>query len=397
MDARKILRFAYLSGPVDALKVYEAWAKGEPLEYFGTSYLKQFYQTCADFEAEGYVVTTLPEDYNCQDIGSFVLENRPTPTSQGIRYHLAYSFWIIKIVAALIRFRPKVLLITAGHNYWIFLSVLKLFGVVIIPAIHDSLWKRFAPLKLSSRFLLRVEALFFFCCVDEVIVAAESTAEQVRTLVPRKNINIEVFLPTYPRQQFASVRTADFGVRPFNIFFMGRIETNKGIYDLVEVASFFNRPHEFQFHICGEGSELDSLRRRIEQRGLSALLTCYGFLDRKELYALLDRSHVVIVPTTTDFEEGFNMVCAEAILCGRPVITSAVCPALVYIKDAALEVPPNDIDGYRQAITTLSASRDLYEQKRAACERLQGQFYETNNSWAAKLRKVLKNYVAAPV
>jgi glycogen synthase len=91
------------------------------------------------------------------------------------------------------------------------------------------------------------------------------------------------------------------------------------------------------------------------------------------------------------------MVCAEAILCGRPVITSAVCPALVYIKDAALEVPPNDIDGYRQAITTLSASRDLYEQKRAACERLQGQFYETDNSWAAKLRKVLKNYVAAPV
>src|SRR5260221_14337513 len=103
MVAQKTLRFAYLSGPVDAFNVYDAWAKGAPLEYFGTSYLKQFYQACADFDAEGYVVTTLPGGYNCKRIGSFVLENRPTPIGLiGIGYHVAYVFWIMRIVPSMI-------------------------------------------------------------------------------------------------------------------------------------------------------------------------------------------------------------------------------------------------------------------------------------------------------
>jgi glycogen synthase len=393
MPSKKRIRFAYLSGPVNALSVYEAWEKGAQLEYFGTSYLIQFYQACANNAAEGYVITTLPESYSYQQVGNFVIENRPTPSGlKGLFYHLGSCIWILKIVPKMIRFRPNVLIITAGHNYWVFLSILKLFGIVIIPAIHDSLWKRFQPLKTSWRILRRLEALFFLYCVNDFIVAAESTAEQVRALVPKKAIDIEVFLPTYPPHQFASIRSTDFDARPFRILFMGRIETNKGIYDLVEIASPLDS-QMFHFDICGDGSELHSLRRKIEMRGLNASLSCHGFLNRKELYALLDQVHVVIVPTTTDFEEGFNMVCAEAILYGRPVITSAVCPALAYVRDAAIEVPPNDVERYREAVIRLATDRNLFEAKRGACKALQMQFYDPGNSWGAKLRVVLKKYV----
>jgi glycogen synthase len=393
MSNQKKIRFAYLSGPVNAIDVYDAWVKEATLEYFGTSYLTQFYQACADYGAEGYVVTTLPEPYNRQRIGRFIIENRPTPSGlSGIRYHIAYCIWIIKIVPRMIRFQPDVLIITAGHNYWIFLWILKLFGVAIIPAIHDSLWKRFSPLKLSWRILRRFEALFFAGCVNEVMVAAESTAEQVRILAQRKKIQIEVFLPTYQQRQFSSILEANFTMRPFKALFMGRIVSNKGIYDLLEIASQLS-PQEFHFDICGDGPELISLRGKIEERELKATVSCHGFLDRKDLYVLLDKAHVVIVPTTTDFEEGFNMVCAEAILSGRPVVTSAVCPALTYIRDAAIEVPPNDIGRYREALVALATDRNLYEQKRAACKALQDQFYNASNSWGAKLRVVLGKYI----
>lgn len=393
MLKEKRIRFAYLSGPVDALNVYNAWASRTPLEYFGTSYLWQFYQVCADNDAEGYVITTLPGSYSCQNAGTFLIENRPTPAGlSGLSYHLAFFIWILNIVPRIIRFRPHVLIVTAGHNYWIVLSILKLFGIAIVPAIHDSLWKRFSPLKASWRILRRFEALFFACCINETIVAAESTADQVRTLVPSKDIQIEVFLPTYTPEQFASIRSIDFDARPFRVLFMGRIETNKGVYDLVEIAAALD-PKVFHFDICGDGSELQSLRRKIETRGLNCILTCHGFLDRNDLYALLDQVHVVIVPTTTDFEEGFNMVCAEAILYGRPVITSAVCPALTYIRDAAIEVTPNDIGKYREAVIRLATDRNIYEQKRLACKVLQKQFYDPRNSWDAKLRLVLKNHL----
>ena len=85
----------------------------------------------------------------------------------------------------------------------------------------------------------------------------------------------------------------------------------------------------------------------------------------KRLSAVLASSHAVIVPTTSRFEEGFNMVCAEAIFAGRPVITSPVCPALEYVREAAVQVPPDNIEKYCQAILKLYDDQEFYEQKQA--------------------------------
>ena len=62
-------------------------------------------------------------------------------------------------------------------------------------------------------------------------------------------------------------------------------------------------------------------------------------------------------------------------LAGRPVITSAVCPALAYVQEAAIEVKPDNIDEYYQAIVRLYDDTELYKQKQGACATLQGQFY----------------------
>jgi len=207
-------------------------------------------------------------------------------------------------------------------------------------------------------------------------------------LIPTKKIRIEVFLPNYSRQQFINIQRPDFERRPFKVLFMGRTEINKGVYDVLEIASKLES-HEFHFDLCGTGSQSDKLKRSIYSRGLSKVVTYHGFIDRKRLYKLWDDSHIVIVPTTTDFEEGFNMVCSEAILAGRPVVTSAVCPALHYIRDAAIEVQPDDVDGYCDAVVKLSRDRSIYEQKQSACVPLQAQFYDENNSYGAKLKIVL--------
>ena len=48
------------------------------------------------------------------------------------------------------------------------------------------------------------------------------------------------------------------------------------------------------------------------------------------------------------------MVCAEAILANRPLIASAVCPALEDLQEASIEVQPDNIDQYCQAVLRLS-------------------------------------------
>jgi glycogen synthase len=390
MPSKRKPRFCYLAGLGDALQVYNAWAMDSTLEYFGTNYLRQFYQICRECEAEGYVIMASPGNYSCHNVPGFTLENRPHPSNEGgIRYHISSIIWTITVTLRMMRYRPDVIIITIGIGHCLPLSILKLLGVRFIPALHDSLWNRFLTPKLSSRILRRSQALFFSCCTSEFLVAAESTAAQVRSLIPRKNIRIEVFLPNYSRPQFATIREPNFDVRPFKVLFMGRTEKNKGVYDLVEVAANVD-PREFHFDICGVGRESASLERTIQSRNLAGIVSYHGFLQRAALYKLWDEAHIVIAPTTTDFAEGFNMVCAEAILAGRPVVTSAVCPALTYIKQAVIEVRPNDVEGYRRAILALATDRGLYHEKQAACAPLQVQFYDQKNSYGAKLKILLE-------
>src|SRR4029077_3243688 len=81
------------------------------------------------------------------------------------------------------------------------------------------------------------------------------------------------------------------------------------------------------------------------------------------------------------------------ILAGRPVITSPVCPALEYIRGAAVEVPPDNIEQYCKAILKLYDNDEFYKQKQEACATLQGQFYDSKNSWAEKLKMLLKRHI----
>jgi glycosyltransferase involved in cell wall biosynthesis len=246
---------------------------------------------------------------------------------------------------------------------------------------------------MSWRVLLGLNKVFFALCTKWIMVMSDDIAIQVRQLIAGREIPITTFLPVYSRDQFSMFRPPEFNARPFNIFFAGRIETNKGVYDLLSMAQWLEQyePHAFHFNICGEGSELEPLRERIQQIGLTASVTCYGFCERSKITEILNKCSVVIVPTRTDFEEGFNMVCAEAILAGRPLITSSVCPALNYVRDAAIEVTPNNVQEYSQAILKLARDRALFESKRLACKSVEEQFYDQRNCWGAKLTAAIKS------
>ena len=133
------------------------------------------------------------------------------------------------------------------------------------------------------------------------------------------------------------------------------------------------------------------MRQRVRSLRLEQLVVLHGWCDPLRIKSILGACHCAIVPTTAAFEEGFNKVCAEAILAGRPVITSAVCPALSLVRDAAIEVPPDDTRAYCEAILRLYADSWLYEEKQRACFSLQDQFYNEGSSWGARLKDILRN------
>ena len=108
------------------------------------------------------------------------------------------------------------------------------------------------------------------------------------------------------------------------------------------------------------------------------------------------KAHLVVAPTTSESIEGLNKVVVEAVLAGRPVVTSRVCPALEYVRDAVLEVPPDDTRAYGDAVLRLVDDKALYEQKRRGCASSTEQFYDPAQGWGATLRKALRLIGAMP-
>jgi glycogen synthase len=232
---------------------------------------------------------------------------------------------------------------------------------------------------------------FFTTSCAAILTASNDISQQVMALTADRSTPPREFLPTYRRGEFANTTKPPENDSPFQVLFVGRIERDKGVFDLLDVAKQFAAQGSCPvvFHLCGNGSALAELQTATTQAGLEHSFLFHGYCQKNQMREMFARSHVVIVPTRTEFTEGFNQVVAEGVLAGRPVVTSAVCPALDYVRDAVIEVPANDVGAYYDAICKLYEHRDLYEQKRQGCLHVQEQFYNPANGWGATLKSVL--------
>jgi glycogen synthase len=392
MSDNRALRILYAAGPGDIIGTYEYWVKGQDdPSQVAVTYSSQFYELCNHLNVKAYVISSSSRsDYWRNE--QFILENRPNPfqSASGIWYHLGQITYGLWLVWSAIRFRSKVVIADSGSTYWFALSVLGWVGVRVIPSLHCVLWLKHGQPRLAERLVLKLSRRFFAKDCAAVVAVSKDIADQVGQLTQGARSVVE-FLPTYRPTEFAEVAEPDGERSPFRVLFAGRVERNKGVFDLLDIAKRFaaEGQRNIVFEVCGDGSALGELLYAVAEAGLSENFRCHGHCQKAQMRERLSQSHVVIVPTRTEFVEGFNQVIAEAILVGRPVITSSVCPALSYVKAAAVEVPPDDVRAYGDAILKLRDDREFYQQKRQSCLGLQAPFYDPAQSWGAKLQAIL--------
>src|SRR5207249_4484327 len=105
--------------------------------------------------------------------------------------------------------------------------------------------------------------------------------------------------------------------------------------------------------MCGDGGALAQLGADVVRYGVQDSVTIHGHVKRPEMLDLLQTVQVVVVPTRSTFPEGLNQVVIEAVLARRPVVTSAVCPALELVAPAAVEAIADNSESYRTSIERL--------------------------------------------
>lgn len=384
------LRLFYAAGPGDVIHTYRHWKMGEddPSEPV-VAYSHQFYDLCRDEGIEAYVWSTCSRRDTLRD-GRLRIEHRPNRwrTSGGLRFHLGQLLHGMRMVGSALRFGADVAFVNEG-THWFLLTPLVLAGVRVVPSLHVRITPPGRRRGWGQRVISKLNGWFFRHGCSAILVASRDITGDLGDRVVDR-VPVVQFLPLYRRSTFAGIPPARHEQRPFNVLYVGRVEVNKGVFDFLEVARRICRDHDdVRFHVCGIGSALEAMRECIATAGLASRVLLHGNCDRDRLSRMYGESHVVMVPTRSEIAEGFNQVTAEAVLAGRPVITSSLCPAAACVEDAVIQVPPDDVEAYANALNDLVVDSPHYRQMQQACAVAQKQFYDPGRSWGAAVRQVL--------
>jgi glycogen synthase len=403
-SSRRPLRLVYAAGPGDVVGTFRHWKEGrDDPSQVAITYSGQFYELCRELGAEAIIVSHCPRRDSASDEKLRVM-NRPAPfhTMPGPLYMLGQVYKGLWLTARAVAFRADAVVVMSGMT-WFSLALLPLFGIKVVPTLHAKLWQPTHPPRGINRVVWYLNGEFFRGAASAVIYISDGVLEQLTGLTGEYDPDAPVlyfnFVPTYREGSFQSGEEGrPPGTPPFRVLYAGRVEPDKGVFDLLGVARRFAAEGrlDVEFDLCGSGSALDELRRQAEAAGVAPRFRCHGHLDKPSMRRMYRECHTVVVPTTTDSVEGLNKVVIESVLAGRPVITSPMCPAIEYVREACVEVPADDVKAYGDAILKLAEDRGFYERKREKCEAAGAQFYEPQRSWGATFRRVLETLGLVP-
>lgn len=147
------------------------------------------------------------------------------------------------------------------------------------------------------------------------------------------------------------------------ILFVGRIETSKGVYDLLNAfISILPGFSDLQLLYAGDGAEVVNLKRKVDSLGLTDKVMVLGELSRAELSDVISNSVFMVTPTHEDFPEGRCMAAMEALVHGVPVVAPNFGPFPHLVEDRVngLLYIPDSVEGLKECMRILLNDESLY-------------------------------------
>ncbi|MBV8113957.1 MAG: glycosyltransferase family 4 protein [Silvibacterium sp.] len=396
-NRRKGLKVLYALGPGDVVSMYRDLLNGgkeAPFE-MSIAFSKLFVDWCDETEAQGHFISWYTQKDSLQH-GRYRFENIPKSPlylKGGIQHYVGSVMYGLKIVGKAFRERPDVLIVDSGTSLWMVFSLVSLLGIPVVTVIHSAFWPMgFPPQRRSKRLLAWLDGLFFRRFAAATVCVSPECERQLLHLAGKTKG------PVYQcRAQFRTgfLDRVDpvpgHDVRPLRVLFVGRILECKGIFLIAAMAERLEKemPGVFTWKIVGGGPDLEALKRDVAARNVTGVVDVAGRLPREELLDCYGWAHAMVVPTTSEYNEGLAMTAAEAVLAGRPVVLSTVVPAWEVLGDAAIKVETGDVDGFVEKFRKLATDRAYYDHCAQATQSVQQQFYDTAQGLGAVLGRAI--------
>ncbi len=226
-----------------------------------------------------------------------------------------------------------------------------------VVTIYDLSFVRY-PDRLSTARRLYLQRLTGYSArrARRVIAISESTARDIETLlgVPRARIDVAVpgvqeRFQLLPAAEVAAFRERQ-GLPERFLLYLGTLEPRKNL--TVLLYAYARLPESLRREaplilVGGKGWGLDELRATIVRLGLEQHVRLEGYAPDDDLPLWYNAATTFVYPSVY---EGWGMPVVEALACGTPAIVSATSSLPEAVGDGGLALPPNDIDGWAQAL-----------------------------------------------
>lgn len=308
----------------------------------------------------------------------------------GPAFHLSQWLYARDLAAMAGRFGAELAIVDSGTSHWFMLEAFHARGIPVAVNLHNVRWPHgFEPSRKLGRAIRRMDSAFFrtravaaMGCSPECAVQVRADgADALRYFRWTGQFSASGFVPDQAPIQDGR----------FHIAFVGRVERNKGVFDIIDMALRLRSWPDLRicFEVCGDGGALDELRMAVAAAGVQDEVIVHGRLEREALLEVYARVHATIVPTRGTFCEGMPLVCAEAMLAGRPVVTSVLSNALPVIGPAVVQAQPENIESYVDAIVDIASSHARWQELHAATVACRAQFLDRSKSYAAAIDRLL--------
>jgi len=194
-----------------------------------------------------------------------------------------------------------------------------------------------------------------------VIALSEGWAEFVHGFAPGAKVAVVPNAVPLPAPGNAALEV------PGRILFLGRLETAKGVYELLDAgARLAPRFAELKLVFGGEG-DADGVRRRAAELGIAERIELLGWVGPDRRDAELAQASVFCLPSHA---EGLPMSLLEAMAAGKAAVASSVggIPEVVRDGDNGLLVPARDAASLADTLARLLGDAAL-RARLAACAR----------------------------
>lgn len=383
------LRISYIPGPGDLSGTYALWKQGQHETAIPSiAYSTMFFELCKQIDANAQIIERdeISADTKQDDRFRFDKLSYKRGSSR-FAYWSQRAKYARDCIKAIKDFDPHIVIISSDYPFYALKPLVKKNRKLLF-TVHNSLWPMgMEELPLRTRIKNRMKQAWLKP-VDNAVFTSHECARQINQITQQ---DFPEYVGKPQQKSIITQRHRDLSRPLETLVYLGRIETNKGVFELLEAfEQLAEHSPDLKLIYAGDGSAFEALGEKVARSKYKKRIQLPGRLNAQEVHHLLgQKADALICPTTTDFCEGLAFVCFEAAAHGVPTIMTSVVPASDLLGDACLVCAPDSANAIAQAVQELLGDGEKLKAMRKRALTKSAITYDRSGSWGSQLFKAI--------